>query len=252
MEVRTPESYIIAALDVPTAREAVNLVKAYGWNVGMYKIGPVLFYGSSRLTWISEDEEDAYIELGALTDGELMLDLKLHEVKDVMGKASLALLAGLRPSLFTVHASSGLAALKSAVANKGDMEPVAVTVLTSLTPEECREIYGDWPSMVVPRMARMAYAAGIRYLVCSPKELPALRAIEELSDMKIITPGIRQPWVSDPRGQSRFAPIEDAIRDGAYAGVIGSPLYDPPAEVGTPADAAKRLHDDVAQYLGQV
>jgi orotidine-5'-phosphate decarboxylase len=77
-------------------------------------------------------------------------------------------------------------------------------------------------SDAVRRMAALAVAAGARGLVCSPREVTAVRA-EVGQDIVLITPGIR-PAGADSNDQARIATPVEAIKAGADLLVIGRPI----------------------------
>jgi orotidine-5'-phosphate decarboxylase len=78
----------------------------------------------------------------------------------------------------------------------------------------------------VRRLAVLAVRAGARGLVCSPREVAAVRA-EVGPDITLITPGVR-PAGSEAHDQARVATPEDALRAGADLLVIGRPITDAP------------------------
>ena len=74
------------------------------------------------------------------------------------------------------------------------------------------------------RLASMAFEEGVRWFVCSPAEVRALR--EALGkDAVLVTPGVR-PAESAKGDQKRVATPEQAIADGASWVVVGRPIRD--------------------------
>ena len=131
--------------------------------------------------------------------------------------------ARLRPDLLTVHAVGGMAAVRAAVEAAPDTRIVAVTVLTSLGDDDLERIGLAGPvADAVRRLAVLAVEAGARGLVCSPREVAAVRA-EVGPDITLITPGVR-PAGSDANDQARVATPEEALRAGADLLVIGRPI----------------------------
>jgi orotidine-5'-phosphate decarboxylase len=131
--------------------------------------------------------------------------------------------ARLRPDLLTVHAVGGMGAVRAAVEAAPDTRIVAVTVLTSLGDDDLDRIGLAGPvADAVRRLAVLAVEAGARGLVCSPREVAAVRA-EVGPDITLITPGVR-PAGSDAHDQARVATPEDALRAGADLLVIGRPI----------------------------
>ena len=162
----------------------------------------------------------------------IFLDLKFHDIPATMAGACRSA-ARLGAELITVHACAGREALQAAQSaavasarEAGQPEPtlLAVTVLTSweaarfageLAIEEPLEHY-------VPRLARLAAAAGIGGCVCSPLEVAALRAAHP-APFALVTPGIR-PAGSDRGDQQRVLTPAAAIAAGSSQLVIGRPI----------------------------
>ena len=95
---------------------------------------------------------------------------------------------------------------------------------------------------MVRRLSVMAVAAGARGLVCSPREVAAVRA-EVGPDITLITPGVR-PAGTQTDDQVRVATPEEAIRAGADLLVIGRPITrrpDPGAAAAAIAASLRRV-----------
>jgi orotidine-5'-phosphate decarboxylase len=151
--------------------------------------------------------------------------------------------ARLRPDIVTVHASAGPEVIRAAVQAAPDTVIAGVTVLTSLSPVDLESIglRGPVPDAVL-RLAVLAVGAGARALVCSPREVAAVRA-EVGPDIKLITPGVR-PAGADRNDQARVATPEEALREGADLLVIGRPITgaaDPGAAASAIAAPLRRL-----------
>ena len=94
----------------------------------------------------------------------------------------------------------------------------------------------------------MALAAGADGIICSPRELPLLNAIATPKPFARVTPGVRPGW-AESGDQKRTLTPGEAIRAGATQLVIGRPILRPPASIGSPVDAAKRILDEIAEAL---
>ncbi len=162
----------------------------------------------------------------------IFLDLKFHDIPATMAGACRSA-ARLGAELITVHACAGSEALRAAQAaavesarEAGQPEPtlLAVTVLTSWEPSRfARELAIDEPiAHHVPRLARLAAAAGIGGCVCSPLEVAALRASHP-EPFALVTPGIR-PAGSARDDQQRVLTPAQAIAAGSSQLVIGRPI----------------------------
>ena len=208
MKSRAAEK-IIVALDVPTAKEGLALIKSLLDAVGLFKIG-LQQYTADGPALIRQA-------------GKVFLDLKLHDIPNTVAKAVEAA-DKLGVKMLTLHLSGGGEMIRAAVrARKSEMLLLGVTVLTSSNNETLREIgVAEETSDHVLRLARLGVQNGIDGLVASPHEVRALR--HEVGDkIKIVTPGIRPAGV-DPGDQKRFATPREAIDAGADYLVIGRPI----------------------------
>ena len=107
----------------------------------------------------------------------------------------------------------------------GRMPPLVlgVTVLTSLDDAALAEIgINVGAAAQVERLARLAVKAGLRGLVCSPRELSLLRQCLP-REVQLVTPGIR-PASATADDQKRTLTPAEAIAAGADWLVIGRPI----------------------------
>jgi len=213
---------IIAALDVPTAEQALKLAKEIAPAVGAFKIGSELF--TSAGPDIVRRVRD--------TDAAVFLDLKFHDIPNTVAKA-VASAVRLDVQMFTIHTSGGLEMMRAAeesaqqtARQSGRNSPLVlgVTVLTSMDGNALSEI-GCEPNVGkhVERLANLAVRAGLRGLVCSPLEIVGLKQILP-SHVQLVTPGIRTgPEKADD--QKRTLTPREAMDAGANWLVIGRPIY---------------------------
>jgi orotidine-5'-phosphate decarboxylase len=169
------------------------------------------------------DGESAVHEARRRSGGrDVFLDLKLHDIPNTVAGAARSV-AHLSPAYLTVHASGGAAMVRAAVEALPDTAVTGVTVLTSLSEQDLAAIGLLGPSIdAVRRLALLAVSAGARAIVCSPREVAAVRA-EVGAGIVLITPGVR-PAGSDAGDQARVATPEQALADGADLLVIGRPI----------------------------
>ena len=162
----------------------------------------------------------------------VFLDLKFHDIPATMAGACRSA-ARLGAELITVHACAGSEALAAAqeaaqesAAAVGLAPPtlLAVTVLTSWDPIRfAGELaIGEPVADYVPRLARLAAAAGIGGCVCSPLEVAALRATHP-EPFALVTPGIRPAGAARGDQQRVLTPAQ-AIAAGSSQLVIGRPI----------------------------
>jgi orotidine-5'-phosphate decarboxylase len=172
----------------------------------------------------------------------LFLDLKLHDIPNTVGAAAKSV-ARLKPQYLTVHASGGSAMVRAAVEAAPDVCIAGVTVLTSLGDDDLSAIGLAGPALdAARRLAVVAVAAGAGALVCSPREVAAIRS-EVGPDITLITPGVR-PAGADVQDQARVATPEQALADGADLLVVGRPITGSP----DPAAAAARIAMSLRQH----
>jgi len=224
------------ALDVADLRAAREAVLGVGDAVDMLKVGLELFV---------EAGPEA-VRLGELTGKPVFLDLKLHDIPETVDRA-VGRACGLGAKVLTVHGAGGAAMLERAVARAEKegtgLQVAAVTVLTSLDDGDLERagVSGGVEAQVL-RLARVAWSAGVRAFVCSPREVARMR--RELGpEAVLITPGIR-PTTAQAAGddQKRVATAAQAVRDGATWLVVGRPIRD----AGDPRGAALALREEIA------
>jgi orotidine-5'-phosphate decarboxylase len=229
-----PAHRLAVALDFPSWNEALPSAERLAPEVGCLKVGLELFL-----------REGPAVVREASRLAPVFLDLKLHDIPQTVDHATASALAsGAR--LLTLHAASGHAALQRAArrAEGSPLTPVAVTVLTSLDADDLRRIgvIND-PSTQVLCLARLAWEAGIRAFVTSPREVGLLR--QEFPGALLITPGIRAEAGGDD--QQRTARARDAIAAGSDLLVVGRPLR----QAADPVQAARALAEEIREGLEQ-
>jgi orotidine-5'-phosphate decarboxylase len=224
---------IAVALDAPDLETAARWAGLVTPHVSTVKVGLELYlrYGP-----------EAVASVRGASGVQVFLDLKLHDIPATVAGAARAV-ARLRPALLTVHAAAGAAAIQAAADAVPDARIVAVTVLTSLGEADLDRIGMAGPvSDAARRLAVLAVGAGARGLVCSPREVAAVRA-EVGEDIMLVTPGIR-PAGADVNDQARVATPEEALRNGADLLVIGRPITgapDPGAAASAIAASLRRV-----------
>jgi orotidine-5'-phosphate decarboxylase len=230
---------IIVALDVPNADAALKLVEQLAPVSGGFKIGSELFTSAGP----------DIVKKIRTRGGMVFLDLKFHDIPNTVAK-SVAAAVQLDVQMLTVHASGGTEMLKAAEKSAeetawklGRTPPLVlgVTVLTSLDAGALREVGLDVNvDYQVRRLANVATKAGLRGLVCSPLEIPALRKILP-AQVQLVTPGIR---TGDEKSddQKRTLTPREAIAAGANWLVIGRPIY----AAENPKQAAEKILESLS------
>jgi len=230
---------IIVALDVATAEAALKLVEQLTPVCGSFKVGSELF------TAAGPDIVRRIRSLGA----PVFLDLKFHDIPNTVARA-VAAVVQLDVQMLTVHTSGGLEMLKAAekaaqdsASQLGCTPPLVlgVTILTSLNGAALSQVGLDSDvSRQVRRLASLANQAGLRGLVCSPREVAELRQMLPAST-QLVVPGIRPQAVAGDDQKRTLTPRE-ALALGANWLVIGRPI----CAAGNPRAAAEQILEEIA------
>ena len=205
---------IVLAVDTPELATAIEWVKATQDHISVFKLG-LEFYLSFG--------SDGVKAIQAVTDSDIFLDLKLHDIPHTVSGAAQAV-SHLSPKFLTVHASGGRAMVEAAVKAMPNTFITGVTVLTSLTEEDVKEVgFASDALNSAVSLSKVATASGARAIVCSPLEITAVRAAVGNSAV-IITPGVRPREMVGSDDQQRTMTTDDAIAAGANYVVIGRPI----------------------------
>ena len=205
---------IVLAVDTPDLATAVEWVKATQEYVSVYKLGLEFFlsFGSDGVAAIKN-----------VTDSDIFLDLKLHDIPHTVRGAAQAV-AHLSPRYLTVHASGGSAMIKAAVEASSETHITGVTILTSLSEADVHTIgFRDTALDSAVGLATLAVTSGATAIVCSPLEIGAIRLAVGAAPI-IITPGVRPADSADSDDQARTMTPKAAIDNGANLVVFGRPI----------------------------
>ena len=155
-------------------------------------------------------------------DCPVWVDYKLHDTPETVAERVRALVDN-GAKIITVHASSGVAAMRAAVETAGTKAEIyAVTLLTSLGDEEIGRIYDTRRTRkeIAHELALMAQEAGVKTVTCSALEVAHLKHSRMLTDMRFVVPGTRSAGVSTGHHKRTGTPAQ-AVADGADELVIG-------------------------------
>lgn len=222
---------LIFALDVPDMAQAVAWMDRLGDAVSFYKIGLELLSGGDYFPVLDEL---------AQRGKKIFADLKFHDVPATVTGAVRGLAQ--RPVTFaTIHCDSRTM-LEAAVAVKGSLQLLAVTVLTSNDADDLAALgVSGEPADVVIQRAWLARAAGIDGVVCSGADLPRLRSALG-PELLTVCPGIR-PASATGDDQKRTVDVPTAFAQGADYIVVGRPIRNAP----DPRAAAEAMVAQIAQ-----
>lgn len=220
---------IFLSLDLNSWDEAHELSEHLKNEVGGYKVGPRLAIKSTVKDWQK------------LSDcGPVFYDPKYYDIPNTMLE-SIKACVDLGISFITIHASSGLKAMKEIKSledqiNKSHyFKVLAVTALTSFGDENPMPLApnNDLKSVVLS-LAETALDAGLTGLVCSGEEVHQLSKLK--SNLFTVVPGIRLNSKSQD-DQNRVMTPDLALAQGAKALVIGRPII----SAQDPLKAAKQF-----------
>jgi orotidine-5'-phosphate decarboxylase len=205
---------VIVALDVPDLKQAEAFLDRLEAQPTFYKVGLELFLAEGARS------VEAVLKRG----GRVFLDLKLHDIPETVAR-SVGSVIRLGAELLTIHTAGGQDMMRRAVEAAGTKARVlGVTVLTSLSGEDlvADGIRGS-VAEAVDRRARLAAAAGLGGLVCSPQEV----AVAKLAapELLLVVPGVRPAGAAEG-DQKRVGTPAATIRAGADYLVVGRPIRD--------------------------
>ncbi len=226
---------LIVALDVDSFKKAKNFVDELYPTVKIFKVGSELFT-------IAGPEA---VKMIKAKGAGVFLDLKFHDIPNTVAKAVKAT-AKLQPIMLNIHASGGADMIKAASASikslPKDKRPVllAVTVLTSIDKSTLRKLgVSRSPIKQVVYLAKLAKTCGANGIVCSPKEIQAVRQSCGKKFI-IVTAGIR-PAGGSSFDQKRIATPAWAIKKGADFIVVGRPI----TKTRNPKKAAEEIIEHI-------
>jgi orotidine-5'-phosphate decarboxylase len=223
----TGRDRLILALDVAEPEAALELARRTAPHVGVFKASPAHLYreGAGFIARLKERGRPVF------------LDLKLYDIPATVARLT-AEAARLGVDYLTVHVSGGSRMLAAARAVAGEkLRLLGVTVLTSFDRPQLAREWGLTEPVEerVLAWAELAREAGLHGIVCSPLELPAVRA-RFGSSLTTVVPGIRGPGDA-PGDQTRTLGPAEAVVAGADFVVVGRPIV----EASDPAEAALRF-----------
>jgi orotidine-5'-phosphate decarboxylase len=229
-----PAERLIFALDVPGPEEARRLVNQLGDAVRFYKLGLELFMAGGYFELLSE-----LVDSGA----KVFVDLKFFDVPETVARA-VSRLRERGATFATVHGNDAM--LEAACREKGDLQILAVTVLTSLDQGDLTDLgFSVSAEKLVLSRARRALAIGCDGVVSSGIEARALR--ENLGDrLLVVAPGIRPVENRPDDDQKRVVSVEQAFENGCDYIVVGRPIRD----AADPRAAAVDIQQTISELFG--
>ncbi|MBV6492511.1 MAG: Orotidine 5'-phosphate decarboxylase [Turneriella sp.] len=212
---------LIVALDVPTGKEALQLVSTLNTTVSFYKVGMQLYFA----------EGNSFIKELKNQGKKIFLDLKINDIPETVAKA-VEVVSSLGVEYLTLFSGKAqIEAARSVITKNGSaLKLLNVTVLTSESSD----------FLAVESRAKLSFDAGAHGLICSGFETQALR--EKFGkDVVLINPGIR-PLGADVNDQVRIVTPKKAIQSGATHLVVGRPI----SQSANPRLAAEAIQREIA------
>ncbi|MBV9647897.1 MAG: orotidine-5'-phosphate decarboxylase [Candidatus Eremiobacteraeota bacterium] len=231
---RVTSPRLIVALDAAEYTEAESLVERLAPLGVMFKVGLEALFGYG-------ERIRARLEH---TPGGYFIDAKLHDIPRTVGAAVRTLVhPGVR--IINVHALGGAAMMEAAVqaaatrAEELEIEApeiFAVTILTSIAPEDLRELgLSGGPGENAIRLAALARDARCAGVICGAHEVAELKSFFG-TEFATLVPGIR-PAGAAHDDQKRAATPRDAAQAGADYLVVGRPI----TRAADPFEAAQSI-----------
>ncbi len=235
------KDYIVFPLDFANVKDAKEYVKLLEGKVGVFKIGLELFI----------DQGPSVVEMVKnLSSARIFLDLKLHDISATVQRA-MERVVDLGVDFITVHCSSSMAMLEKAVkGGQGQTQILGVTLLTdndadTLQASGFKDEFVKEPDALVMKRAEMAFESGCKGVVCSGREVKAIKQTFGKSFLAV-TPGIRPEWsLLENDDQKRVTTPGQAISLGSDLLVIGRPVRD----AKDPAQAAQKVIKEIENSL---
>ena len=178
---------------------------------------------------------------------QVFLDLKFHDIPNTVAQACRAA-AELGVWMVNVHTLGGRRMMEAArdAIDSCAQQPmlIGVTELTSMGVEDLQEVgLAGEPKENVLRLASLAEESGLDGVVCSPREVTALRETIDKS-FCLVTPGVR-PAGAAKDDQKRVTTPDDAIAMGSSYLVIGRPI----TQAENPREALENINSVILPLL---
>ena len=223
-------SPIIIPLDT-NYEKSIALARSFNPDLCRLKVGNQLFTSSGPRVI------DELYSLGY----EVFLDLKFHDIPNTVFEAVKSV-ADLGVWMTNIHISGGSNMLDSAKraldSFKNPPLLIGVTMLTSLSNEDVKELGINDLSASIINLAQLAKDHDLDGVVCSAQEVSEIKRLLG-DDFIAVTPGIRP--VSADDDQTRVSTPQEAIKNGSDYLVIGRPI----TESKNPLESLEKILRDI-------
>ncbi len=228
---------VIVALDFPGEKEVFEFLDRFQEEKPYVKIGMELFYALGP---------NVVREIKA-RGHKIFLDLKLHDIPNTV-RSAMASLSKLDVDMTNLHAAGGskmMAEALTGLTRPDGTRPllIAVTQLTSTSQETLeKDLLIEKPMEdVVAHYAAVAKESGLDGIVCSPLEVPGVKA-RLGKEFLTVTPGVRFAD-GDAGDQVRVTTPAKARELGSDYIVMGRPI----TRAADPVAAYRRA---MAEFVG--
>lgn len=238
--VLKPQDRLIVALDVPSTREALELVEQLGDTVSFYKIGLELLMAGGMETLLRQ----------LVAGKKVFVDLKLPSDIPETVRRVVQVAAEIGVTFLTLSNSATRTTIQTAVKGRGDRpDPklLYVPFLSSLDRSDFTELYGEGASnfeSFLENKTRLAKAHGSDGFIVSGQEIALLR--KWYPDVVLVSPGIR-PAGSATDDHKRSCTPAEAIELGADYIVVGRPIRNASERKA----AAQSIIDEIASSISR-
>ncbi|MBI4280586.1 orotidine 5'-phosphate decarboxylase [Candidatus Uhrbacteria bacterium] len=172
-------------------------------------------------------------------------DLKLMDIPLTLASDGL-LLSPHEPEFLTVLTDARESALRGLQERLPRTEVLGVTLLTSISEDECRLLHGDMPQNSVRKRADLALRAGLGGIVCGVPDLtPQLAGRLRSAGRTINVVAVRPSWARvTGDDQRRASTVKEAVVAGADRIIVGRSVIH-----GAPRDLILRTLDELISAL---
>lgn len=229
---------LIVALDFDNIQKAKNLVEELADQVTFYKIGLELMMGSQYfelIKWLEQKNKKVFA------------DLKLFDISNTVYKAIKNLNQYSNIEFLTIHTASK-DIMQKAVAAKGNIKLLGVTVLTNIDKSDLNEMgFAQELSLsdLVIKKAKLAQECGVDGVISSALESSLIKKNTH-DNFLVITPGIRPDFLkNNSDDQKRIVDVKTAIKNGSDYIVVGRPISKNPY----PKEVARKIGEQIREAI---
>ncbi len=233
--VKDPQDRIIVALDVPSEKEAMDLVEELGDQVSFFKLGLELLMAGALESLLTRlgDEKKVFVDLKLPNDVPTTVERVVKRAADFGVK------------FLTLSNSATQQTIEAAKRGRGERtspELLSVPILSSMDRNDFAATEGhspdDFETAIAERTQR-AKTHGVDGFIVSGQEIALFRKLHPA--VPLVSPGIRPSWASTDDHKRSCTPSE-ALRWGTDYLVIGRPIRDSKDRKGD----TQRIIDEIA------